>query len=100
MDAPSNDVVAAVAKRRGWDTGGSSEYSRRYAPRQACRWTDKEDFDLVEKVKLGVSKEWIASSHYRSLGAIASRLRLPERALAGAERYKTGTHKSKQLKRY
>ncbi len=91
------DVIA----RRGWSNKGSSTYAKKFAPRQSCVWTDKEDYDLIQQIRFGLSIEWIAQNHQRSLGSITSRLRLPERAAAGAARYGAGIPKPRtKIKKY
>lgn len=57
--------------------------------RQGVRWTPKEDFDLLQAFRRGVSVEELAKRHQRTVGGITSRLN-PEhnRAINGAKKYR------------
>lgn len=81
-----------AAALRGWSNKGclSDRYLFGNPLRQNAKYTPKEDYDLLDAYTSGVSLQDLAKRHQRKPGSLETRLSVPSRALAGAERYMQG----------
>ncbi|KVF93505.1 hypothetical protein WJ21_26805 [Burkholderia vietnamiensis] len=76
------------AAARGWSSAGRYVNGVPGSPepiRQGCRWTDKEDFDLLDAFTTGTPFRLLVAIHQRAPNAIE--MRLGDRCMVGALRY-------------